>query len=196
MQIIWAFELSQPAFSHSQYYVYMYSTSSSFVSWALVQCSSCLFCSDSLWNILALGMVFLIMCMLFFRLSFCPENCEGCKETLDHPYQMPCRKHYVGSCCKNSKNCPQCGVPSDVELCIDSYALCKRFVISINMHFHNYVAYNNYVPSVPICFHNPLTERTLRILGFTMPLLAILKKLCHFLSLKQLMVATMVMKKR
>ena len=31
----------------------------------------------------------------------CPSTCDLCGETLDDPYSLPCRLHYVCPCCKD-----------------------------------------------------------------------------------------------
>ena len=30
----------------------------------------------------------------------CPADCDMCGVKLDKPYPLPCRRHYVGPCCK------------------------------------------------------------------------------------------------
>lgn len=36
----------------------------------------------------------------FYRQRMCPAECDMCNEKLEKPYALPCRRHYVGPCCK------------------------------------------------------------------------------------------------
>ena len=74
----------------------------------------------------------------------CPSTCDMCGEALEKPYSLPCRRHYVGPCCKEKlekavdnkeedddevkctvENCDS-EIPADFEWRVDTVALENR----------------------------------------------------------------------